>query len=280
MPPCHGACKCFAVLRARAAPGLRRRARSPSSFCGGRSRRPGVNAGRAHIQHNRLLPGQCRARSLAARCAARPAQPALALSRAVHARHGYVWRPGPPSARSVFHPARLTASQCGHALRASPPGKSNDPLRLAASRSPRGPSSSCAAKGRTGSPRLRGRTGASARNGAREPGGRGDVRSRAGVLARGRADSLCVCRVRQHAAHVQAAGAPDITDRCVQCEPARRRCAARWPAWSSSAASDGQHATRGYVECGLGRTYPGRLPGRGGLDARCGLLQRPQNARR
>lgn len=217
------------------------------------------------------ITGSCLAvprSQLSCSCAPRPARPALRFSRAVHARHGYVLRPGPPSARSVFHPARLTASQCGHGF-AVTARQGQRTLRLAL----RARLAVCALVAQLkGEPPLAGAAGASARNGARELGGRGDVRSRAGVLARGRADSLCVCRVRQHAAHVQAAGAPDITDRCVQCEPARRRRAARWPARSSQAASDGQHATRGYVECGASRRiYPGRLPGRGGLDARCGL---------
>jgi hypothetical protein len=46
----------------------------------------------------------------------------------------------------------------------------------------------------------------------------------------------------------QAAGAQDITVCCMQRETARMRRAARRPARSSYAASDGRHATRGYVE--------------------------------
>ncbi len=51
------------------------------------------------------------ARSLAA-----PRRPTRALRRAVRATVVYILRPGPPTARSVNHTARYTASQRGHAM--------------------------------------------------------------------------------------------------------------------------------------------------------------------
>src|SRR5574340_530310 len=99
MPPRHGACKGFAVLRARAAPGLRR-ARSTvgaaaSAVAGLRRRRAAfaLAGGRGKPRVARLnITACCMPAALAAEAATPP--PARALRRALHATDGYVLRPG------------------------------------------------------------------------------------------------------------------------------------------------------------------------------------------
>jgi hypothetical protein len=265
------------AVRARAAPVLRRRLRSPSPLCRRRSRQPGVNAAQGRIQHNRLLPGSA---ALAAwllvrattRTACAYAQPRGACKTRL------CLAPRSAERAQRVPPCALNSESVRSRLRRHRQVRATNAFSASLAR--------CASRSSVaqlkGSPRSRGRRVRARATARANWAGGGTCAHAPACAARGRADSLCVHTMRfAHGVHVQAAGAPDITDRCVQCEPARRRCAARWPAWSSSAASDGQHATRGYVECGASRRiYPGRLPGRGGLDARCGLLQRPQNARR
>jgi hypothetical protein len=82
-----------------------------------------------------------------------------------------------------------------------------------------------------------------------------------------------------HGVRVQAAGAQDITDHWAnpqgaQAKPERRAHQAN-PV--CDCARFAQCAVM--LNAGSARVYPGRLPGRGGLDARCGLLQRSRNAR-
>jgi hypothetical protein len=131
VPPRHGPCERYAVLRARAAPGLRLRPSErprlrwacSTGRSGDRPRRGRAGGrgkcGQARIQHNRALPAvprsqlSCSSRGTArARCAS--------LTCAVHATVGYVLRPGrlphAACAKKRRAPCVLKTNQRGHAL--------------------------------------------------------------------------------------------------------------------------------------------------------------------